>query len=268
MLEETQRDLEYKYAKNQTLKRIKQYFIDLGLDKAILKTGFPSVEFGLDLVVQMVLHKRAKPQVLVGILHWHCDTMQQCADWLVEAANLDIVDWHDAYGVFIIRPNLDIPLSVQKEIDQFSFPLPMVVPPKEITNNRTTGYLTIPGSVILRDNHHDDDVVLEHLNAMNQIPLSLNEKVVSTIRNQWRNLDKQKEDETFQDYQKRLKAFEKYDTTSRDIIDGLFMLGNEIYLTHKYDKRGRTYCQGYHVSYQSNDWCKAVIEFQNQEVCQ
>ena len=38
------------------------------------------------------------------------------------------------------------------------------------------------------------------------------------------------------------------------------------YLPHKYDKRGRTYCQGYHVSYQGAAWNKAVIEFANEEV--
>ena len=33
------------------------------------------------------------------------------------------------------------------------------------------------------------------------------------------------------------------------------------YLTHAYDKRGRTYAQGYHVSYQGNDWNKACVQF-------
>jgi DNA-directed RNA polymerase len=41
--------------------------------------------------------------------------------------------------------------------------------------------------------------------------------------------------------------------------------GNRFWLTHKYDKRGRTYCQGYHVSYQGNDYNKACIEFADGE---
>jgi len=36
-------------------------------------------------------------------------------------------------------------------------------------------------------------------------------------------------------------------------------------LTHKYDKRGRCYSQGYHVNPQGNDWNKAVIEFAEKE---
>ena len=42
--------------------------------------------------------------------------------------------------------------------------------------------------------------------------------------------------------------------------------GKDIYLTHKYDKRGRVYCQGYYISYQGTDWNKAVIELSNKEI--
>jgi DNA-directed RNA polymerase len=37
-------------------------------------------------------------------------------------------------------------------------------------------------------------------------------------------------------------------------------------MTHKYDKRGRTYSQGYHIQPQGSDWNKAVIEFADKEI--
>jgi DNA-directed RNA polymerase len=43
-------------------------------------------------------------------------------------------------------------------------------------------------------------------------------------------------------------------------------MGNRFYLTHRYDKRGRTYAQGYHVNTQGNCWNKAVIELADEEV--
>ena len=43
------------------------------------------------------------------------------------------------------------------------------------------------------------------------------------------------------------KQFEKYDRTAKDVIDLLIQEGNEFYLTHRYDKRGRTYSQGYQI---------------------
>ena len=68
------------------------------------------------------------------------------------------------------------------------------------------------------------------------------------IKNSWRNLDRAKESETKQDFHRRVRAFDKYDRTSKDVITKILSEGNEFYLTHKYDKRGRSYCQGYHCS--------------------
>ncbi len=42
--------------------------------------------------------------------------------------------------------------------------------------------------------------------------------------------------------------------------------GNEFYLTHRYDKRGRTYAQGHFINPQGTEYNKAVLEFSNEEV--
>ena len=44
------------------------------------------------------------------------------------------------------------------------------------------------------------------------------------------------------------------------------MAGNHFYLTHRYDKRGRTYAQGYYINPQGNEWNKAVLEFADKEI--
>ncbi len=121
--------------------------------------------------------------------------------------------------------------------------------------------------MILRQNHHDEDVCLDHLNQVNTTRFRINQDVATTIKNRWRNLDKPKADEPEGEYQKRVKAFEKYDRTAFDVMNHLGLATEgEFYLTHKIDKRGRTYCQGYVVNYQGTPWNKAVIEFANQEV--
>jgi hypothetical protein len=142
----------------------------------------------------------------------------------------------------------------------------MVIRPKAVIDNRDTGYLLTRGSVILRKNHHEDDVCLDHINRMNRVKFTINLDTATMIANRWRNLDRPKEGETKQDFDKRVKAFEKYDRTAKDVIGLLTQHGNEFYLTHRYDKRGRTYCQGYHVSYQAAPWNKAVIELADKEL--
>lgn len=261
-----QMKLEHLFNKNQLIPRIRDEFAlckEFDFIEYIESKNIPA-KFGIDVLVQMALHKRTTLDVLVGTLRHHCDTAQEVADLLFQCALADLLDWSPDLQVFVVKFTLSA--DVQEELDRFQYPLPMVVPPREVTNNKENGYLTSAGSIILRQNHHDNDVCLDHINRMNKIRLTINPVVVKLVRNKWRNLDKPKAGETRADYEKRRRAFEKYDRTARDVIGLLQEEGDEFYLTHKYDKRGRTYCQGYHVSYQGAAWNKAVIEFANKEM--
>ena len=42
--------------------------------------------------------------------------------------------------------------------------------------------------------------------------------------------------------------------------------GNQFYLTHKVDKRGRIYSMGYHIHTQGTSFKKAQLEFANEEI--
>lgn len=263
-------EMEKLFNNNQLIPRIKREFTnsDINFRKMMMEHQIDP-DFGFDLLVQMVLRKRADVPVLVGVLRKHFtsypDASQRAADMLLRAAQADLVDWHNGLRLFIVR--YDISQDVQDDLDKYQYPLPMIVPPKPINTNEDTGYFTSKNSVILKhNNHHNDDVCLDHLNRINHIQLSINADTAALIKNQWRNLDKPKPGEDRKEYQARVKAFEKYDRTSKDVIAHLEIAGNVFYLTHKFDKRGRVYAQGYHVNYQGNTWNKAVIEFANGEI--
>lgn len=263
---EHQLAMEQLFHKNQLIPRIKKEFIECKeVDfKGYMEAKDINVEFGIDLMVQMVLHKRAKLNVLVGTLKKHSPNLQLIADEIKKCAEANLVDWSPTREEFIVR--IDISADVQEEINRYQYPMPMIVPPMEIKNNTQTGYLTGKGSVILKNNHHDDDVCLNHLNKMNSIKLKINHVTALLIKNEWKHLDKPKEDEEYKDYQRRVKQFEKYDRTAKDVMVHIEISDNQFYLTHKYDKRGRVYSQGYHVNYQGTAWNKAVIEFHDGEV--
>jgi len=265
---EFQIEIEKLFHKNQLFPRIKGEFVNCdGLDFEVLMKKYDiEVNFGFDLLVQMVLHKRATLPALVGSLRKHFDgDCQTTTDELTKAIGADLVNWSPVTRQFIVK--FGISDDVQQDLDRYQYPLPMVVPPLPLTDNRDTGYYTSQNSVILRQNHHDDDVCLDHLNQVNKIRFRINRDVANTIENRWRNLDKPKPDEEMAEYQKRVKAFEKYDRTAHDVMDHLgIATEGEFYLTHKVDKRGRTYCQGYVVNYQGTAWNKAVIQFANEEV--
>ena len=189
---------------------------------------------------------------------------QACADMILIAAEKDFVDWDEMTQTIVMT--YDITQDVKTRMAMLQYPLPMIEEPVPVRNNLQTGYQTISGSIILKDNHHAEDVCLDHINRMNRIPLSLNTDVVSFVQHQWKNLDKPKNGETKEDFRRRVKAFEKYDKSSRGVIKALLAQGDRFWLTHKYDKRGRTYSQGYHVNYQGADWNKACVEFADKEV--
>lgn len=258
--------LEKLFSKNQILPRIKQEFRDcpeFDFTEYMIEKGVP-VPFGMDLLAQMALHKRATIPVLVGILNHHFKDLQLTADMLRKTAEVDLVDYSPDLRSFVVK--FTVSAEVQEELDRYQFPLPMVVPPLEIKTNNQSGYYLNQGSVILRNNHTNDDVCLDHLNRMNQVKLTINHQVINMIANKWKNLDKCKPGETKEDFQKRKKAFEKYDRTAKEVMKTLQAHSDHFFLTHKYDKRGRTYCMGYHVSTQGAPWNKAAVELAEKEL--
>lgn len=251
--------------KNQLLRRIRHEFVssEAPFAEAMEEFGIPHT-FGFDLLVQMALHRRTTVSVLVGIMRRHLDSVQATADMLRLCVEAELVTYDSQLRQFIT--NFVMPHDVQEELDRYQFPLPMVIPPKEVRGNTDTGYLNSRSSLILNNNHTDDDICLDHINRLNQIAFSINTEVVHKVKNSWRNLDRQKEGETGEDFKRRKKAFDKFDRTCKDVIGLLTDVTDRIYLTHRYDKRGRTYCMGYHVSYQGNPWSKAIIELADKEI--
>lgn len=263
---EHQLELEKLYDKNQLMPRVRQAFRDcerLDFAQLMSELNIPD-KFGFDMLAQMAVRKRANVPTLVGCLRHHCETSQEVASLLEIAVVNNMVEWSSRDQQFIVI--YGIAPALQEELDRFQFPLPMVIKPELVEDNLDTGYLTERASVVLRDNYTDDDVCLDHLNRINGTKYALNLDVALTIQNRWRHLDKKKPDETWEDFKKRKKAFEKYDAVAKDVIQLLLKEGNELYLTHRYDKRGRTYCMGFHITYQGTDWNKAIIEFADKEV--
>ena len=266
---ENQKMLETLFNDRQTPKLLRRELLASKTIVTRIQASGLDEEFALDLLVHMILAKRATlPQVL-GTLKHHFKNQfnpwQACADALETAARKDLVDWDPKDGRFILRYDADE--QTHKLVRQYQYLPPMIVPPLKVCENRGSGYLTIrTDSLVLKNNHHEGDLGLDSINRFNNIALSINTDVVKGIRNQWKSLDKPKEDETWDDFQKRVKAFERYERDAMFTIALMVEMGNCFYLTHKTDKRGRTYAQGYHIQYQGNTWSKAIVELAEKEL--
>lgn len=257
-------ELERVFSKNQLMPRLRSEFESPEVLE-FLKTNSLPTKFGIDLLAQMALRKRADLPTLIGLLRHHFKgDAQDTANALLHAAEVDLIDWSPELRIFIVR--VTVSEDVHEELDRFQYPLPMVVEPAKVSNNLERGYLLNHGSILLRDNHHDGDVCLDHINHVNSYCYKINNEVAQMVKHSWANLESPKEGESQTDYERRLRAFEKYDRTTEDVMEFLTQQGNEFFLTHRYDKRGRTYCQGYQINYQGASYNKAVIEFAEGEV--
>lgn len=135
---------------------------------------------------------------------------------------------------------------------------PMVCEPLPLKNNYSSGYLTHNDSLILgQGNHHSGDICLDVLNLMNSIPLKLNTQFLSTLE----------EEPTFVfEDQDQIDMWNRFKKQSYQFYTLMVNQGNRFYLTHKVDKRGRIYSQGYHINTQGTPFKKAMIELADEEL--
>ena len=254
-MNETQRNLEELFSKNQLLDVLRDQFSNVTEDP-----------FKLDVLVQIYLHKQADVPTLVGLFSPKWGTPQDVADMLLECVQEDILDFDMTHGRFITR--YGISTEVEDMLARYQFPLPMVVQPTKVTNNMMgSGYMSTKGMIVLNasDVFKDEDVCLDHINRANSVCLNLNLDVVASTEGNM-IVPKRKPGEGFEDYRKRKKQAAVFYENSLDVMTSLTALGNEFWLTHKYDRRGRSYAVGYHVNSQGTDYNKAVLDLANKEV--
>jgi hypothetical protein len=153
-------------------------------------------------------------------------------------------------------------IPLEKELIDFiedsQYLPPMVCEPLELVNNFSSGYLTHNDSLILgQGNHHDGDICLDVLNTMNKVSLSLDTEFLSKVE----------EEPTFElDTQDKIDQWNIFKAQGYEFYKLMVRCGNEFYLTHKVDKRGRIYSQGYHITTQGTAFKKAMINLSKEEV--
>jgi hypothetical protein len=174
-----------------------------------------------------------------------------------------------------------IPLSDEliDFIEQSQYLPPMVCEPLPLKCNFDTGYLTHKESLILGSgNHHVGDICLDALNIMNRVPLSLDldflckvEELPSEITVEAMKKNAAKRGKIISDAEAQVKvvqALENWKGFKKQSYRFYKLMadqGNVFYLTHKVDKRGRAYAQGYHITTQGSSFKKAAVELATQE---
>jgi len=141
-------------------------------------------------------------------------------------------------------------------IDNASFLPPMVCEPELVTENYQSGHLTYNDSVILKDNHHSDEIALDVINLLNQTALELDGTFLSTCE-EMPTFDLDSIDKISNWNQFKKESIEMY---------ALILKHKCFYETHSFDKRGRVYAKGYHINSIGTAYKKAMINFYEKEL--
>lgn len=161
------------------------------------------------------------------------------------------------YDSMKVKHNIDIPEELQEFIRNSEYLPPMLCVPKTVTNNYSSGYLTHTDSLILGSgNHHNGDICLDVINSKNKVALKLSLDYLCKYEEHPKHaLETKEQKEQWDNFKKQ--SYEFYSLMAQQ--------GNQFYLTHKVDKRGRLYSQGYHINTQGTSFKKAIIELHEEE---
>ena len=180
------------------------------------------------------------------------DRFKILADVIGLISNTGLID--------ITSPGQGQHITITTEYEILDIPVPekhviVIDQPQPIESNWDEEH----GSMLLGHamNHHEQEICLDHLNRLNQIPLKLNAAFVKMYKEEPKHKPETKKAQN-RWHQFMHESFEKYTE--------LVAHGKPFYLIHKYDTRGRTYACGYHVTSQGNSYKKAIVELANEEL--
>lgn len=187
------------------------------------------------------------------------DAIKTVAELTAVLCGTDAFDINKASSNASLMIQSQIPLEdkLVDYINNSQYLPPMVCKPLELTSNYSSGYLSHTDSVILGSgNGHDGNVCLDVLNTMNAVELQLATDFVGSVE----------EEPTFDlDTPEKVEQWANFKRQSYSFYLLMATNGNKFHLTHKWDKRGRGYSQGYQINTQGTAFKKAALELANEE---
>jgi hypothetical protein len=144
-------------------------------------------------------------------------------------------------------------LEIEWSADTHSNP-PLVVPPKEVSNNFNNGYHVVEEKVLLgRFTDTTDNIALDVINRLNSLPWKLDQDTLAIGERPPKPLIDMEEIENFEKHKKQSQRL--YDIIGEDAL----------WMIWQYDSRGRIYSHGHHVQFQSYEYKKAMLNFDHYE---
>jgi hypothetical protein len=171
-------------------------------------------------------------------------------------------------GMLEVTPVYVVEDKILEFIEQTQYMPPMVCAPRKLIHNKSCGYLTKDNVSLISKgyNHHEDDICLDSLNKFNNVSYSLDIKMLTTFNERHDFKTTASKTGVIVTKEAKEKQFSKLREDSYRVFKLLIQSGNNFHFTHKVDKRGRTYSQGYHCNTQGNSFRKSIINLSHKEL--
>ena len=190
------------------------------------------------------------------------DSIATMAEIVAVLCNTDVYDIikPSRDSSMVIQTRMVLPPELVDSIERSLHVLPMVSKPNMLRSNFESPYLTFNEPLVLgRNNSHSGDLCLDVINTQNQVALKLNTQFLNSV-DEIPNPDKPL------DTAEKFQLWNQFKQDSARVYSTLLNAGNEFWLAHRPDKRGRLYAQGYHVTTQGSAFKKAMLELHHEEV--
>lgn len=238
-------------------KRIRQVESTVDLEDTVMKMVAKLIEIGKPVMMTSFMGQAA------GYLGFAdtkeaVTTIGEITYYLAKAGLVRLFRETERSPVYIEYPE-EVCTDLSDFVKVTQYLQPSLVEPKKLEHNRSSGYLTVnTGSLILGGaiNHHNQNICLDSLNKFNSVPLSLDVRMVKEL--DYGNGEGIEDPDD-------LEQFLEFKRATAKVYAELVSQGNKFWLTHKTDKRGRTYSQGYHCTTQGDEYRKAVVELADKE---
>lgn len=190
------------------------------------------------------------------------------------------INKESAMASLMVQSRIELNDELVKFISNSQYLPPMLCVPLELTSNYSSGYLTHTDSLILKGyNHHDGDICLDVLNTLNRVALRLDTEFVGSIEenpNEEFTVDRAIDAAAEKGHfitalqaqaivAKQIQNWNNFKGQSYEFYLLMATQGNEFYLTHKVDKRGRIYAGGFHITTQGSAHKKACVELAHEQ---
>lgn len=174
----------------------------------------------------------------------------------------ELILWDKPKGKILVKSNMALSDDLERRLNIMCVLPSMMTKPRKLTHNKSSGFLTINNdSLILGDkeNHHDECISLDVLNTLNSQALCLDLDICYKFEKEFTSDFDIDTDE----YKNQKKTYDKAKEQFEFFRDKL--ADNTIFFTHKVDKRGRVYSQGYQMNTQGTSYEKACINLKTKE---